>query len=48
MVLIRDDKHKRLTRHAVTTVAVRPSQPAGTTRILAVVMLVAAGKETAP
>ena len=48
MVQIRGNKQKSLTRHTVTTAAVRPSLPTSTTRTSLVIMLVAWRKEAAP
>jgi hypothetical protein len=48
MVQIRDNTHKLLTRHAVTTLLVRAALPAPTIKAHAMIMVVAIRKEAAP
>jgi len=48
MVRLRDNKHKHLTRHAVTTQILCLPLPAGAAAMIAMIMKVAPGKEAVP
>jgi hypothetical protein len=48
MVRIRENAHKPLTRHAVTTVLVRAALPVTTTNLPVTIMVVGRRKEAAP
>ncbi len=48
MVSIRENTHKSLTRHVVTTVLVRAALPAPTIKLHVMVMVVGWRKEAAP
>jgi hypothetical protein len=48
MVRFRENTHKSLTRHVVTTLLVRAALPATTVKQHAMIMVVGQGKEAAP
>ena len=48
MVRLRENTHKHLTRHAVTTLLVRAALPATTIGLHAMIMVVGQRKEAAP